>query len=862
MPMTHDAIKKAVDEARKFFRDTKKNSYCWIVKQAIKNNSQIISPDNMDFLNQYLRDLGVELNNDFFRAYKEVPNAHRSHFAQLIYSQPEVLNENIFGSDELDEDEVGDELAEEEGELLARDFNAQLAINQQQYDEFILTEYRTVLTLAANGKIPFTSKEMNLFFMNASPNIIVQIWRDPEFGAYFEQLSPAFRALITEAIFNKMLTNGPACAELLNSPLPNGDLFLHVVAKLPVRQAGYDIRLVQDNAPAQNEFKSTTTIVVKRIESNAEDKDEQEQKAQPVKYKVTQVIQSDENGNTHVIPLKAIELMTLAKKLELNEAPLNGLNLADKPSIKSVLKFKAYEDLNNLIKNKKGASHFNLMEDVIHKSIFEETNFWALTPAGDSPVVLAAKNNAPLSIAPFIEIKKHVMDQAQQKQHDAKEGYDARKNARPARVNDDAYYYLPYAQKEAYRARLADELKEDNEYANQERIHKANQAQQELRMNGEFGKAALFAASHAKTDAEWKVVTDLMQQGAQTHLFDAQSPLSIVHYAILDNRLNIFHDITGANNPFEVKEEANPVDINYHNPRSARPVSPLICAAESKSVTMETFLALLNLDGIAINEKVAAGETALFNAAKTGQEDKVLALLAKRNIDIESKRNPGDGKTAIQIAEYNGHKNVANLLKLDALITRLYDNNFHRHEDTSFMKEIKQEQVDAMIGNFLNRRDYDDGKFSRTSFILSECLEHYNPRAQNALRAPAARLDLSFARADFVDTSTKLNAMFSLARHSNEDKKYEWLGEIRTKAFARLQQDLAGLPAHDLAAQKELLVGARTAGVFARHRSTCCFFRFGRTDTQVKIDKMIADINAQLGVDKNDHHVARHYAPR
>jgi hypothetical protein len=92
--------------------------------------------------------------------------------------------------------------------------------------------------------------------------------------------------------------------------------------------------------------------------------------------------------------------------------------------------------------------------------------------------------------------------------------------------------------------------------------------------------------------------------------------------------------------------------------------------------------------------------------------------------------------------------------------------------------------------------------------------------------------------------------------------KYEWLGEIRTKAFARLQQDLAGLPAHDLAAQKELLVGARTAGVFARHRSTCCFFRFGRTDTQVKIDKMIADINAQLGVDKNDHHVARHYAPR
>lgn len=844
--MTHDEIVSAVKIARDKFDDVRKNSYCWIVAQAIIDNSNIISPDNFDFLNQQLRLIGVELSSDFFRAYKTVPKAYQAGFAQLIYSQDEILAQNILGSGEIDEDDVDDEDA-------ALAYNFLIPANQQQYDEFILREYRTILTLAANGKIQFDSHAINQFFCNASAPIIVQIWKDPEFAPFFEQLAPEFRLSIVEAIFNKMQTNGPARNELLNSPLPNGDLFLHVVAKLPVKNPGYDIRVMLDE-PAANEFKSTTCIIVELI---PEEKNDDGQAPVGPLYKIKKIIQSNESGE--LIELKEKDavknrgqLAGLSKALKLHEPPLNGLDLARKPSIKSLLPFKSYETVTDIVLNRKGATHYSLMEDVIHHATFEETNFWAATPAGDSAVVLAAKNKATLSVTPFIAIKKHADAIAQQKQLEDKEQAKELKEKRPPALGNNEYYYLDYYKKHEVDERLAAERKEDEEIAQRIRQRQEMEAKQDARITQELGKAALFAASQAKTDADWQVVTDLLDNGANSHLFDNQSPYSIAHYAVLDNRIDLFNRITGANKPFEVRE--NGADINYHNPNAQRPATPLICAAESPNVKMETFLALLNLEGIQFNHK-AAGETALFNAAKKGQTDKVMALLAKRGIDVESKRRPGDGKTASQIAEVNKHHEIANILKLDTLIMQLYDNNLPRHADTSFMKGLKQEQIDQVFGNFLNRNDYDENKFNRTSFILSECLAHYNPPVAHALIAPVpVKLDLAFTRADFVATSTKLNSMFSLARHSSENKKYEWLGDIRAKALERLFADVAALPEVDLAGKKELLVNARQAGVFARHRSTCCFFRFGRTDTQVKIDKMISDINDKLGLAKDDRY--------
>lgn len=87
-------------------------------------------------------------------------------------------------------------------------------------------------------------------------------------------------------------------------------------------------------------------------------------------------------------------------------------------------------------------------------------------------------------------------------------------------------------------------------------------------------------------------------------------------------------------------------------------ITPLICAV-ARNCSLKIFQKLLAIKNIDINARRATGESALFTAAANGQEDKVRILLEMPGIDAEAKREPGDGKTAMQVAAQ--HPNIVAL---------------------------------------------------------------------------------------------------------------------------------------------------------------------------------------------------------
>lgn len=82
-----------------------------------------------------------------------------------------------------------------------------------------------------------------------------------------------------------------------------------------------------------------------------------------------------------------------------------------------------------------------------------------------------------------------------------------------------------------------------------------------------------------------------------------------------------------------------------------------------------------------ISNKKDDGESSLFIAASQGKVKIVELLLKVEGIDIEAKRDPGDGKTALQIAEQKKHIDIAKLFKTYFIKNVLYKTS-NENKDT------------------------------------------------------------------------------------------------------------------------------------------------------------------------------------
>lgn len=83
-----------------------------------------------------------------------------------------------------------------------------------------------------------------------------------------------------------------------------------------------------------------------------------------------------------------------------------------------------------------------------------------------------------------------------------------------------------------------------------------------------------------------------------------------------------------------------------------------------KMCTVEIVQSILSIPGITIvNNKKKNGKSALFLAARQGDRKKVEALLQFPGIDAYASCTPGDGKAAFEIAQKEGHKDIAKLIQ-------------------------------------------------------------------------------------------------------------------------------------------------------------------------------------------------------
>ncbi|MDR3478804.1 MAG: hypothetical protein P4M14_12335 [Gammaproteobacteria bacterium] len=334
----------------------------------------------------------------------------------------------------------------------------------------------------------------------------------------------------------------------------------------------------------------------------------------------------------------------------------------------------------------------------------------------------------------------------------------------------------------------------------------------------ELGKALVYVAHLS----EWQHVKTIIAAGARTHHFHPETHYSVVHYALLRNETGILDS--------QVVAKAN---LNQCDPANPSSITPLICAVREYKVTLDTLAYFLTNPGIEPNTKIA-GESALFIAARTNQVTKLVALLSLPNIDAVSARLPGDGLTALQIAEKNNHPHVQNILKLYALINRLLDNQLLPCEDTRFLHRIKPELIEDLFDAVTQNREAKEENKNRAQFILHECIRHL---LQAVPQKPLAHLSLSFIGDAYTPTTRALNQLFQFIHVSTEPDAYAWQNELRQEALKQLE---IAAEAYESIDQKQVLLeNARKEPLFSEHRSSFFLFKIGRTDAQIKIDGIL-----------------------
>ncbi|HSW93606.1 MAG TPA: ankyrin repeat domain-containing protein [Gammaproteobacteria bacterium] len=91
------------------------------------------------------------------------------------------------------------------------------------------------------------------------------------------------------------------------------------------------------------------------------------------------------------------------------------------------------------------------------------------------------------------------------------------------------------------------------------------------------------------------------------------------------------------------------------------------------------------------------GESLLFVAAKAGDIEHVKLLLQYPGMDMDATRTPGDGKTASEIAEENGHKSIACLIRLQQLERRHPEMHLQLMNDPCIQKMLNSADQHAEV---------------------------------------------------------------------------------------------------------------------------------------------------------------------
>lgn len=886
MPMTIEQIKVVIDTTRAKLDNIKQDSFAWIIAAAIKADGDLLLPENHKLLNEYMRTLkcstsiaddDIVISHDFIDACKDVSALQMDKYLIFMLSQREV-EENIISTTILDEESLIEEeddenlseeersKKEEERQAWIDDINATNETTRDNFQEFFLQHFCKILLLIENGQLSYAELQISNMINQANPDTLLSLWKLAEFSQTMEILSERWRTIVLQKILDNLKSSSKEGIrnELLKTPLANKDLFIHAAASLQDDHKGHDIRLMNRD-PNPGEFTSTTCFVyeLRNIPLSDEQEEALKKENQPIpqKYILKHIMECDALGDVQKLNLTMHQLGALKPHIKIDEAPLNRVTPDQCDSIREFIPLELLKELETSLVNShvRGHTFFQcLLDEVLcYTSNEDYKDFWKLNRAHNSAVVIAAKNKALRPLHAFIVAKNHI-DQKHQFVIKATEtkirDLENKKTTIPAN-----FMLLPNNEREE----IQNKINAENAMITEERntlqvLTQAHNEDTEI-IRKQMGIAALELAKNANTRADWDMVLKLLQNGAKQSFFEGAWPYNIAHYAIKKNEFSVFQQL--------IRNQAVPanerITVNIVNPAAIRPVTPLICATEDEQVSDQTLQLILNEPNIDLNFK-AGGETALYCAAKVGNVQKVLTLLRMPGIDIESKDNNGVSATAI--AEKNKHQDVVNLLKLNELIEQIYNDTMPRRANISFLRNLSQETVDSMLAGVINRKlangaDIPQDKQSRMSFILSECVSHFKPFVPNALLAAPAPVALSvdFLKNNlrdanhFVQTSKTLNDMFTLIRHSDEKKKYQWLGNLRQRAYDKLIADVNAL--QDDYSKRNLLIEARTQGIFQRHRSTCCLFRIGRTDTQIAIDKQINELNRKLGLRSGDRNI-------
>lgn len=254
----------------------------------------------------------------------------------------------------------------------------------------------------------------------------------------------------------------------------------------------------------------------------------------------------------------------------------------------------------------------------------------------------------------------------------------------------------------------------------------------------------------------------------------------------------------------------------------------LIFAIEHCDV--QTFSKVLSVKEIDVNVKNAKAESALFVAASRGDVEKVKMLLTMPGVDIEAKRVPGDGKTAMQIAQENRHAHVVALFACYDFIDRLLQGKTIQEKmKLDYLVQLDQESLNSIFQCLISQGHEKKNVEQMASFINR--LRQYD--AQGQCRSEEAANQYNFFAQEQIHEINILNLLYRIAHRSYYSNEYNWEVIIRKEALHQLKETLPELDHEERLAK---LKRAKLQGVIHDHRHR---FSLGRTAAMREIDAMI-----------------------
>lgn len=247
-------------------------------------------------------------------------------------------------------------------------------------------------------------------------------------------------------------------------------------------------------------------------------------------------------------------------------------------------------------------------------------------------------------------------------------------------------------------------------------------------------------------------------------------------------------------------------------------------ANKARHSLLRTFIQKFQDQIADINVRTQMGESALFMAAANGDLETINILCGQNNIDMEAKRLC-DGKTAEKIAVERKHEDVVAFFQCYRLLKALLDNQ-------PIDRSIRLDSIALMTNSFsvLNKVLTNQGYPARQIDFLITFLEKMKDKQRPDLHAVVYNL-FTKERSEIA----MLNRLFNFAHETYFKNKIDWEVKVRDVA---LDEVTASVNHFD--ETKKSLREVREEPVMKKYRH---LLSWGRTNTQIKIDKMLSSQN-------------------